>query len=198
MSEDQRKRFLARSQAAIDDLIEEIDTLLLVASAERLDEEISRWNLLEMIEGCLHRLPPDQKSSVRLELPAAEVLITSALKANQIIFKNLLANALRYSSLAKPRPVIVIRSIQKNSNLILEITDNGIGFAHGLEARIFEPFYRTAEAKKMVPSGTGLGLTLVKRLGEQCGVEVESSSRGVDAGVVARMTWKSAVMETHA
>ena len=50
-------------------------------------------------------------------------------------------------------------------DLVIEVTDDGIGMSPALQARIFEPFFTT----KRETSGTGLGLSTVRGMAEEAG-----------------------------
>jgi signal transduction histidine kinase len=79
------------------------------------------------------------------------------------IFSNLINNAIRYS----PNGGEVEITIKiENSNIIFEVKDNGIGISEEDIPKIFEEFYRSELAKKVINFGTGLGLSLVKQIVE--------------------------------
>jgi len=67
------------------------------------------------------------------------------------------------------------------------VEDTGIGIAPENQARIFEEFYRTPQAKEMEPRGTGLGLPLVKRIVEGHGGEIRVES---ELGKGSRFTFR--------
>ncbi len=76
----------------------------------------------------------------------------------EIILKNLLSNAFRYSDFSKSQPVVTIEAFANEENLTLSITDNGIGIGKTHLDKIFNMFYRAVEHS----NGTGIGLFLVK------------------------------------
>lgn len=98
------------------------------------------------------------------------------------IFQNLLGNALKYSATAFP----VRFSIRKDgSELIFEISDQGIGIPKAAQKRLFEAFYRAENVG--VTQGTGLGLSIALRSIELHGGKLEfSSEEGIGTTFVVR------------
>ncbi len=76
----------------------------------------------------------------------------------EIILKNLISNAIRYSDLTKPLPRIYIRAKLQKDVLSIGIHDNGIGIAEEHLPKIFDMFYRAVDHAK----GSGIGLFLVR------------------------------------
>ncbi|HEY6438138.1 MAG TPA: sensor histidine kinase, partial [Ignavibacteriaceae bacterium] len=66
-----------------------------------------------------------------------------------------------------------------SKNLIIEVCDDGVGIPEDEQPKIFKDFYRAVNVKKIVTEGSGLGLSVVKRIVERHGgsVKVESPSR---------------------
>ncbi len=87
---------------------------------------------------------------------------------------NLLSNAIRYTPTGGS---VAVRARQAGGRLLLEIADTGIGIPPGDLARVFDEFYRSANARAHTGEGTGLGLSIVKAVAEQHGgtVSVEST-----------------------
>ncbi|MBA4301105.1 MAG: two-component sensor histidine kinase [Cyclobacterium sp.] len=77
-----------------------------------------------------------------------------------IAIKNLLENSLKYSSNGSCQ--VILRNEEKC--LVLQVKDQGIGIPEEDQQRIFEPFYRGKN--KGFAKGTGVGLTLVKRIAD--------------------------------
>jgi two-component system sensor histidine kinase KdpD len=84
-------------------------------------------------------------------------------------FGNLLENAVRYSG---EEPVSV-RARASGGRVLVRIVDRGPGIALADQQRIFEPFFRTRDARDV---GSGLGLAIVKGLVEANGGEVRVES----------------------
>jgi len=84
---------------------------------------------------------------------------------------NLLDNAVKYSDTLRD---ITVRIRAHGTHAVVEVADRGVGIAPGDQARIFERFYRGAEASRR--RGFGLGLPIVRELVHAHGGCVEVSS----------------------
>jgi len=91
----------------------------------------------------------------------------------QVIY-NLLDNALKFSGQKKEVQVIIVREV---NNLIIKVSDNGIGIHQNELEKIFEKFYQGRNAIKYSAKGTGLGLTLVKHIVEAHGGDITVESK---------------------
>ena len=74
---------------------------------------------------------------------------------------NLLDNALKYSG---NQPEICVKISSGDSEVILSVSDNGPGISASDQTRIFDKFVRGSNMALAGVPGTGLGLTLVKRI----------------------------------
>lgn len=79
------------------------------------------------------------------------------------VFINLISNAVSYTP---PQGEIVIALNESKQNVIIQISDTGIGMKAEELPRIFERFYRVDKARSRDSGGTGLGLAIVKHLVE--------------------------------
>lgn len=74
---------------------------------------------------------------------------------------NLVDNSVKYSL---KEGKVKISAYTQNNNLVIKVTDNGIGMAKEEQERIFERFYRIDKARSKEIEGTGLGLAIVKHI----------------------------------
>ena len=86
---------------------------------------------------------------------------------------NLIDNAIKYSGDEKR---VEISVAQTADDVIIEVSDRGIGIESADLARIFEPYYRAEFSDTQTRRGAGLGLTLVQQIVASHGgrIEVES------------------------
>ena len=89
------------------------------------------------------------------------------------VFGNLLNNACKYTP---PGGHIVLRAERQGSEVVVVTQDNGIGISAELLPRIFEMFAQGDQGVGRLQSGLGIGLTLVRRLVEMHGGQIEVSS----------------------
>ncbi|MBN1973880.1 MAG: HAMP domain-containing histidine kinase [Sedimentisphaerales bacterium] len=82
---------------------------------------------------------------------------------------NILFNAIRYT----PAGGKVILAVKDNvSEYLIQIRDTGMGIPKGDEEKIFDEFYRSANARKVERDGTGLGLSFAKQAVEKHGGKI--------------------------
>ena len=87
------------------------------------------------------------------------------------VFTNLVQNAINYTPEGR---TITLHICRKGDCVVADVTDMGIGIPEPELALIFDRFYRSAEARAMIVTGTGLGLPIVKRI-----VEIHDGEVGV-------------------
>src|SRR6266487_108345 len=87
---------------------------------------------------------------------------------------NLLDNAVKYS---RERGEITLMALRRDGQIVLSVSDNGIGISKDDLPRVFERFYRVDKARSTESiRGTGLGLAIVKHVTQLHGGHVEANS----------------------
>jgi len=79
----------------------------------------------------------------------------------KIAIKNVLKNAIQFSN---QNSEIIVRSYIKNDFFNISIQDFGIGIAIDEQSKIFEKFYRTDKSRNKNSGGTGLGMSIMKKI----------------------------------
>ncbi len=114
-------------------------------------------------EGCIVRVDPEQIKRV---------------------FQNILTNALKFSS--PDSKAIRIRLERRSPEIIVQITDFGIGIPGDELSYVFEPFYRVDKSRTKETGGFGLGLSLCKTIMEAHGGRIEIESE-LNAGTTVTL-----------
>jgi PAS domain S-box-containing protein len=86
---------------------------------------------------------------------------------------NLLLNAVKYTS---ANGTVEVNAEDCKDCVFVQITDTGIGIPKEEQGKIFDEFYRAANARRVERDGTGLGLSIVKYIVERHGGEIRVES----------------------
>jgi PAS domain S-box-containing protein len=153
--------------------------------AGRLDIERTPMSVLDVVEGlCDSMVPLANRRDVDLSVFVApeipERVSSDPLRLRQILF-NLIGNAIKFSagrSGQRGRVAVRVTVAQRQPlRLAFEVTDNGIGMAPDVVARLFVPFSQAEVSTTRRYGGTGLGLTICKRLADLMHGEITVTSR---------------------
>lgn len=162
---DEQRHALQKTVEGIDRATHLVQQLLALARLEPLAEleDKSTLELDKLTQLILGELDLEaHKKHIELALNATEpALIKGNRAAIEILVRNLLSNAIRYT----PEHGQVNVDITKESNkIILSVTDTGPGISAQEQERVFERFYRGQDNQHII--GSGLGLSIVKRIAE--------------------------------
>ena len=95
------------------------------------------------------------------------------------IATNLIDNALKYTP---PGGAIDISVRQEGEEIVLTVSDSGVGISHDLLPHVFDVFVQASTTLDRSQGGLGIGLALVRRLVQLHGGAVSADSPGVGAG----------------
>lgn len=157
--DDNRKADL---RAEIDEMEHIIATLL---EAERLNMRHAALNrtsvqMQDLVEQLIDDFFDRDRSRLRLSFPDPSVEANVDDVRIILVLKNLLANALRYSTGGDESIILEVK--REDNELIISIEDQGPGLSEGQRANFGEPFYRGDPSRTRDTGGTGLGLYLAK------------------------------------
>lgn len=91
------------------------------------------------------------------------------------VINNIISNSVKYMD--KSHGVIDIRILDEAESIRIEIEDNGKGIAQKDLGRIFERFYRTDASRNSAQGGSGIGLSIVKKIIEDHGGYIWATSK---------------------
>jgi signal transduction histidine kinase len=119
----------------------------------------------------------NSKANFICSYPDKELTIKTDKISLQNIIANLIINAFKFCQAGQ-----ISLEITENSNdLIITVTDEGIGIPEESLKNIFVPFFQVSHGNKRKFGGTGLGLSIVKKLTEELGGSIKVESK-IDKG----------------
>ena len=104
-----------------------------------------------------------------------DVLVIADGEQIRRLIHNIISNAIKYMD--KPKGVIQIRVKDVGDFIQVEIEDNGKGIASKDLTYIFDRFYRTDVSRNSSKGGSGIGLSIVRKILEDHGGKVWATSR---------------------
>lgn len=134
--------------------------------AERLELEIRRVNVRELVEGCAEstaRRASENNLTLTVSLPKTLPDIAADRRRLAEVLQNLLDNSLQYTPSGGR---IEVSAGVESDEVVFSVADTGIGIPKADQPRIFERFYRVDAARSREAGGTGLGLAIAKHLVE--------------------------------
>lgn len=154
-----------------------VEGLLLLHRAEagvlRMDrQEVDLGQLLQEVYGQLKVVADSRSIELRLG-PTEPVSIRGDRELLRRVLLNLTDNAIKYTA---PKGIVSLSLQRKGKGASLLVSDTGIGIPREEQERIFQPFYRTAEARSLAEGGTGLGLSIARSIALAHGGTIEVQS----------------------
>jgi signal transduction histidine kinase len=173
-SEDRRRKYYQVMLEQTERLSLLIDNVLDLSRMEEGRRELKMERvdagelLTEIVERVDHRARHEGFSiRTEIEVPGPSLLVD--VEAVTQAATNLIDNAIKYSGESKE---IVVRGSTDDTHFNIAVEDSGIGLKEEEKERVFERFYRGGDELTRSVKGTGLGLTLVRRIAEAHGGEV--------------------------
>ena len=191
-SPERRRIFVERMGQDIERLERTVQQVLVVARAEGAQTvRFESVDLASVIRECIDELEQRHEStehSVALRIDGAGFAWGSR-EELVVIFRNLLANAIKYSSPGSRTEVSV--EPRGNDRVRVVIADRGIGIDRTELRKIFRRFYRAGRDVQQA-AGLGLGLFIVRQLVKRQGGRVDAESDGRGQGSLFSVTLRTA------
>jgi len=176
-----------RNTARLKTLIEDLLTLSRIESGtfrvSHADVEVT-----ELVAAVVAALGPAAESGgVALEVRSAQppVLVHGDAVQLERVLLNLVSNAVKFTL---PGGLVQVRVVRSADEVVLEVTDTGIGIPEAEQSGLFSRFFRATNATDAAIPGTGLGLTIVRSIVEHHGGVLGVVSReGEGTAVTVRL-----------
>lgn len=165
---EEQKKWLERAERYINDLLSLIDEILQLARLETRRvplhiEEFSAKEIIDELESSFMPLAKGKGLELEVQLQDSTLRLKSDKSKIKVILENLLSNAVKYSDEGK---IDLCVNCLHDNEVSFFVRDTGIGIRKDDIKSIFEPFYMAEGVDRKKRPGSGLGLTIVKKLAE--------------------------------
>jgi two-component system phosphate regulon sensor histidine kinase PhoR len=162
----QQEEYIKRIQTSVHSITGLISDLLDLGRIEiGLPDEYEPVSLTPIVESSLNGVQPrvsERNQTLILELPdQLPAVYGDPIQLRQML-DNLVGNAVKYTPKGGH---IILRGMEENGQVILQVEDNGRGIPLEEQSKIFDRFYRASNVDEE-STGTGLGLAITKQIVE--------------------------------
>jgi signal transduction histidine kinase len=175
-------RTIYNKACEMDTLINEL-TLYSKIDRNRIPYNFTRLNVFEYFEDCVEEIGLDLESKEiglsYVNYAAEDTEIIADPEQLRRVISNIIGNSVKYMN--KTNKAVNIRIKDVGDFIQVEIEDNGRGIAQKDLPYIFDRFYRTDASRNSATGGSGIGLSIVKKIIEDHGGKIWATSRE-DAG----------------
>lgn len=162
----------------MDRLINELTTYSGIDN-NRIPYNFHRINVSDYFNDCVEEVGLDLESkNIKLNyanLIAPDTVVIADPEQMKKVINNIISNSVKYMD--KPHGQIDIRILDEVDSIRVEIEDNGRGIAQKDLQRIFDRFYRTDASRNSAQGGSGIGLSIVKKIIEDHGGYIWATSK---------------------
>lgn len=166
---EEQKEFVKEIERSANRMISLVNALLDVSRIElgTFSVESADLSLPELIDGVVTELRTavdNKKQHLEIEIKHVPETYYGDRNLLQIIFQNLLTNAIKYT---QDEGTINLKVEVVHDQLLIEVADNGHGIPKAQQGDIFKKLFRADNIKTLDTTGTGLGLYIIKAIIEQ-------------------------------
>ena len=163
-----QKEILDHSRKRVEWLLTLVNEWLSMSRIQRgkIVERLETIEIRQLLEESVALIGPqadEMQIDVKIEVPEGLSEIEGDKDALSHVFMNLVSNAVKYNH---EEGTIWLRASDKEECVAVEVTDTGVGIPEGSLPFIFDEFFRVKPEQSRRVTGTGLGLTIVKRIVE--------------------------------
>ncbi len=165
------RRSLAKGTEIISSLLD-----LAALEANKVQSKVEHFSLngvLQEVREDFQAQAEQKDIAIDLEMPAEEVAIDSDPKLVKRLVDNLVSNAIKYSPAGSP---VALQLVPKADVVRVSVVDHGVGIPKSEQGMLFKKFQKLSSRPTAGESSTGLGLSIVKKLAEQLGGELDVES----------------------
>jgi len=176
--EETQREFLQIINRQSEQLTQLVNNLLNISRLEsgalELEQEpVSLGDVLQQTVSKLRSIAQGKDITLTAELPARLPTVTGDRSWLEQVVTNLVGNAIKFTPEGGR---VTVRASQSNGEILVEVSDTGIGIPADSLDRIFTKYYRVPDESGERPEGTGLGLHIAKKIVEAHGGRIWAES----------------------
>jgi signal transduction histidine kinase/ActR/RegA family two-component response regulator len=176
---------LGRIQRSVQSVLSVVQSMMGFDQApQRAPLLLSPTSVHQCVDTCFRIVRFSASDSVRLhyniEASVPDYIMSDTLWLSQILL-NLLSNSVKFTREGSIELDVNIREIDGNRHICFELSDTGIGIADDKLQTIFESYRQADDTIQQEFGGTGLGLSVLKKLVDDLGGSIQVSSK-LDVG----------------
>lgn len=163
---EQNKTWLQRAMDRSESLLALVNDLLVINRMEagKIAQKMEKVKIDVILNKIIEFFKPEakmQKVSIKAALPQELPPIQADVRDMEKLFTNLIGNAIKYN---RENGSVTIKGEVEGSFVRYDVKDTGIGISPEHLPHIFDDFYRADDERTKKISGTGLGLTIAKKI----------------------------------
>lgn len=161
------RTYLERAEKSVERMINIVEDLEIITQFEsgQLILHKERFDIVELARDTMASIQYSaERNKVKLMFKDnydKPIYVKADKESIQRVLSNLLVNSIKYS---KTEGETRVSFYDMDENILIEVSDDGIGIAQEHLPRLFERFYRVDRSRSRDIGGTGLGLSIVKHI----------------------------------
>lgn len=181
-SPEKQMKYIKIINSKANDMNNLINELTLYSSIDnnRIPYNFAKLNVAEYFGDCIEEIGADLESrSIKLNysnLTSPDTMIVADPEQIKRVVNNIVSNSVKYLGRDDGTGQIDIRILDEVDSVRLELEDNGKGIAQKDIPNIFDRFYRTDSSRNSKQGGSGIGLSIVKKIIEDHGGYIWATS----------------------
>jgi len=148
----------------LQNIVEDLDIITRLESGQA-EFDIKKFDIKELVKDIfldLKSIAKKKKISLTLKEGASQSFFVMADRESiRQVFTNLLVNSIKYG---KEGGATKVSFYDMESEILIEVSDNGIGIDEKHLKHVFDRFYRVDSSRSRKQGGSGLGLAIVKHI----------------------------------
>ena len=159
-------KYLQRADKSVERMINIVEDLEVISrlETEQSELDIQSFNINNLVNEVFEQLEMranEMDISFELNNQSNTNFVNGDRAKLQQVFINLVSNSIKYG---KKGGKTIVRILDMDDNILVEVAENGIGIDQVSLSRLFERFYRVDKNRSREIGGTGLGLAIVKHI----------------------------------